>query len=225
MIRLVNVSKIYQPSKDVRVVALDKINIEIKNNQFIGILGKSGSGKSTLMYILGLLERPSHGEVYIKDQLVSNMSDQQVSSLRNQTIGFIFQQFNLIPKLSVLENVILPAVYSKSGQQAKHLEYAQYLLKRFGILDKKNAFPNQLSGGQQQRVAITRALVNKPEIIIADEPTGNLDSKTGEQIMLLMKEIHEKEKKTIILVTHDNEIAKQAKNLLYLEDGIIIKNE
>ena len=225
MIRLDHVSKIYQPSKDVKVVALDKINVEIRDNDFIGILGKSGSGKSTLMYILGLLEKPSLGEVYIKNQLISNLTDKQISNLRNETIGFIFQQFNLIPKLTVWENVLLPAIYSQTGEQAKHRQYAEYLLERFGILDKRGAYPNQLSGGQQQRVAIARALINKPEIIIADEPTGNLDSKTGEQIMKLLKEIHTKEKKTIILVTHDKEIAKQASYLLYLEDGVIVKNE
>jgi len=223
MIRLQHVSKIYRPSKDIKVTALDDISVEIKNNEFVGILGKSGSGKSTLMYILGLLEKPSKGEVYIKNQLASAMNDRSISKLRSRTIGFIFQQFNLIPKLSVIENVLLPAMYKATNKKEETDKYAQYLLERFGILDKKEAFPNQLSGGQQQRVAITRALINKPEVIIADEPTGNLDTKTGQQIMKLLHEIHQKEKKTIILVTHDNQIAKQAKRLLYLEDGYLIK--
>jgi putative ABC transport system ATP-binding protein len=223
MIRLHQVSKIYRPSKDVKVTAISNISLEIGQNEFVGILGKSGSGKSTLMYILGLLEKPSEGKVYIKNQLVSNLNDQEISHIRNQTIGFIFQQFNLIPKLSIIENVLLPTQYHRLGSSPKTIEYARYLLGRFGILDKERAFPNQLSGGQQQRVAITRALINKPDVVIADEPTGNLDTKTGQEIMRLLSEIYQKEKKTIILVTHDNQIAKQAKRLLYLEDGCLIK--
>lgn len=223
MIRLHKVSKIYRPSRDVKVTALSEITVEIKSGEFVGILGKSGSGKSTLMYIFGLLEKPSEGEVYIKNQLVSALNDRQVSSLRNQTVGFIFQQFNLIPKLTVLENILLPSVYSVHGHNHKAREYAEFLMSRFGILDKKDAFPNQLSGGQQQRVAIARALINKPEVVIADEPTGNLDTKTGQQIMELLQSIHAKEHKTIILVTHDPQIAKLAKRTLYLEDGCLIK--
>jgi len=223
MIRLENVAKVYRPSRDVKVTALDNINVEIKSGEFVGILGKSGSGKSTLMYILGLLERPSNGSVYIQDKLSSDLSDQEISRLRNRTVGFIFQQFNLIPKLTVFENILLPAVYRNYGSSQEAIEYGNFLLERFGILDKKGSFPNQLSGGQQQRVAIARALINKPEIVIADEPTGNLDTKTGQQIMDLLDEIHQKEKKTIILVTHDPQIAKRAKRLLYLEDGCIIK--
>jgi len=223
MIRLENVAKVYRPSRDVKVTALDNINVEIKSGEFIGILGKSGSGKSTLMYILGLLEKPSSGIVYIQDKLASSLSDQEISRLRNRTVGFIFQQFNLIPKLTVLENILLPAVYRNYTNSQEALEYGNFLLGRFGILEKKSSFPNQLSGGQQQRVAIARALINKPEIIIADEPTGNLDSKTGQQIMDLLDQIHQKEKKTIILVTHDAQVAKRAKRLLYLEDGCLIK--
>jgi len=223
MIRLENVAKVYRPSRDVKVTALDNINVEIKASEFMGILGKSGSGKSTLMYILGLLERPSSGSVYIQNKLSSDLSDQEISQLRNRTVGFIFQQFNLIPKLTVFENILLPAVYRNYANSEEAIKYGTFLLERFGILEKKGSFPNQLSGGQQQRVAIARALINKPEIIIADEPTGNLDSKTGQQIMNLLDEIHQKEKKTIILVTHDPQIAKRAKRLLYLEDGCIIK--
>jgi putative ABC transport system ATP-binding protein len=223
MIRLENVAKVYRPSRDVKVTALDNINVEIKSGEFIGILGKSGSGKSTLMYILGLLEKPSSGVVYIQGKLASSLSDQEISRLRNRTVGFIFQQFNLILKLTVLENILLPALYRNYANSQEALEYGNFLLERFGILEKKNSFPNQLSGGQQQRVAIARALINKPEIIIADEPTGNLDSKTGQQIMDLLDEIHQKEKKTIILVTHDTQVAKRAKRLLYLEDGCLIK--
>jgi putative ABC transport system ATP-binding protein len=223
MIRLHKVSKIYRPSKDVKVTALDNVSLEIKQGEFVAILGKSGSGKSTLMYIIGLLEKPTQGEVYIKNKLTSQMNDQQISSLRNETVGFIFQQFNLIPKLPIIENVVLPMVYRSKNQRAETTKYAEYLMGRFGILEKRGAFPNQLSGGQQQRVAIARALINKPEIIIADEPTGNLDSKTGAQIMDLLEEIHQKEAKTIILVTHDQQVAKRAKRQLYLEDGCLVK--
>jgi len=190
----------------------------------VGILGKSGSGKSTLMYILGLLEKPTTGNVYIKDKLSSQMDDTQISALRNQTVGFIFQQFNLIPKLSVMDNILLPSVYQSQERTSSAKEYGEYLLNRFGILEKKDSFPNQLSGGQQQRVAIARALINKPEIIIADEPTGNLDTKTGVEIMNLLDEIQENEGKTIILVTHDLEVAKRAKRIIRLEDGVLIKS-
>ena len=223
MIQLSRVSKVYRPSRDVKVTALDNISLEIKKGEFVGILGKSGSGKSTLMYILGLLEQPSAGEVRILGRLASGLSDKEISSLRNHTVGFIFQQFNLIPKLTVFENVLLPALYREHRLTKPDLEYAEYLLGRFGILDKKLSFPNQLSGGQQQRVAIARALINKPSIIIADEPTGNLDTKTGQEIMSLLNEVHQTEKRTIILVTHDQQVAKRAKRLLYLEDGTLVK--
>ena len=173
--------------------------------------------------MLGLLERPTEGGIYIADEDISRLSDAEISLIRNQTIGFVFQQFNLITKLTVLENVLLPAHYSPLGVTAAIEKYAQYLLETFGILEKKDAFPNQLSGGQQQRVAIARALVNSPKVIIADEPTGNLDSKTGIQIMELIKQIHIKEGKTILVVTHDEHIASYAKRIIHMFDGRIIK--
>jgi ABC-type lipoprotein export system ATPase subunit len=222
MIKLNKITKIYKPSKNVRVVALNNITLKIQNGEFVTILGKSGSGKSTLMYIIGLLEKATRGTTLIDNKDISNLSDKEISRLRNQNIGFIFQQFNLINKLTVLENVLLPTYYSPTPMSKKSVTYAQELLDRFGIGDKKNAFPNQLSGGQQQRVAITRALVNKPNIIIADEPTGNLDTKTGLQIMDLIKEINNKENKTIILVTHDPHIAKYAGRTFLLQDGELI---
>lgn len=221
MIRVEHVSKIYRPSRDVTVNALIDISFEIKQSEFVAILGSSGSGKSTLLYILGLLERPTEGTVYITNKNISHLTDAEISRIRNQTIGFVFQQFNLITKLTVFENVLLPAHYSPHGVTPTVEKYALYLLRTFGILEKKDAFPNQLSGGQQQRVAITRALVNSPKIIIADEPTGNLDSKTGVQIMELIKQIHSKEGKTVILVTHDEHIAGYAKRVIRLLDGKI----
>lgn len=222
MIRVEHVSKIYRPSKDVTVNALIDITFEIKQGEFVAILGSSGSGKSTLLYVLGLLEKPTEGAVYIADQNISHLSDTEISSIRNKTIGFVFQQFNLITKLTVLENVLLPAHYSPTGVTQAVEKYALFLLETFGILEKKDAFPNQLSGGQQQRVAIARALVNSPRVVIADEPTGNLDSKTGIQIMELIKQIHSKEGKTVILVTHDEHIAGYAKRVIRLLDGRII---
>lgn len=223
MISLINLSKIYQPAKDVKVVALDNINVEIKTGEFVTVLGSSGSGKSTLMYQLGLLEKPTMGEIYFDNKKVSDLSDAEISYLRNQKIGFIFQQFNLILKLSVLDNILMPASYSKHGITKEKADYAHYLLKTFGIEQKKDSRPNQLSGGQQQRVAIARALVNQPSVIIADEPTGNLDSKTGLQIMELISKIHQEERKTIILVTHDTNIAKYAKRIIQIQDGKITK--
>lgn len=223
MIRVEHVCKIYRPSKDVTVNALIDISFEIKRGEFVAILGSSGSGKSTLLYILGLLERPTDGTIYIEEKNISGLSDSEVSLIRNKTIGFVFQQFNLITKLTVLENILLPAHYSLYGVTQGVEEYAYYLLKTFGIADKKNSFPNQLSGGQQQRVAIARALVNKPEVIIADEPTGNLDSKTGVQIMDLISQIHKQEGKTVLLVTHDEHIALYAKRIIHIVDGEIKK--
>jgi len=222
MIKLVGVSKTYKPSKDVVVNALKSINLEIQKNDFLAILGSSGSGKSTLLYQLGLLEKPSSGKIFINEKDVSNLNDAEVSYLRNQTIGFIFQQFNLILKLSVLDNVLLPTAYTKNGTTRERVAFAKKLLTDFGILEKAHARPNQLSGGQQQRVAIARALINEPDIIIADEPTGNLDSKTGLQIMDLIKTIHEKDKKTIILVTHDQQIASYAHKVIRLQDGVLV---
>lgn len=222
MIGLQHITKTYRPSKDVEVNALVDISFTIQSGEFVALLGSSGSGKSTLLYIIGLLEKATSGDLLIDDKNISKMSDAQISAIRNKRIGFVFQQFNLIPKLTVLENVLLPTAYTKEGTRKEDKTYAQYLLQTFGIVEKQNAFPNQLSGGQQQRVAIARALINKPETIIADEPTGNLDSKTGVQIMDLIQEIHMKEKKTIVLVTHDEHIAHYAKRVIRITDGHVI---
>lgn len=222
MIKLKNVAKIYKPSKDIEVVAIKNISLTINKGEFVTILGSSGSGKSTLLYIIGLLEKPSKGRVIVDQQDVSSLDDKKVSQLRNKTMGFVFQQFNLIPKLNILENVLLPLNYSPEGITQKYKLRALELLDSLGIVNKKDAFPNQLSGGQQQRVAIARALINNPEVIIADEPTGNLDSKTGTQIMSLIKEIHHKENKTIILVTHDQNIAKYSQRIIKINDGEIV---
>lgn len=222
MIKLLNVNKHYQIDHTVSQVLSD-INLEIKDKEFIGILGASGSGKSTLMHILGLLDVPSSGEVYYDDHRVSELSDRQLSHLRNQYVGFVFQQFNLIDKLSVLDNVLLPAQYAKKRLPFNPRTHAEELLQRFGIYDRKDYYPNRISGGQQQRVAIARALVMNPKLILADEPTGNLDSKTGEEILSLIENLNHEFGVTVVMVTHDPKIAARTKRQIYIKDGRIEK--
>jgi ABC-type lipoprotein export system ATPase subunit len=222
MIRLQDVSKEYKLDGEI-FVALKDINLEIKDGEFISIVGPSGCGKSTLMHIIGLLDTPSKGKVMINDLDISKISDDKLSKLRNEFIGFIFQQFNLLNKLTVLENILLPTVYSRKKLDFDPLSRAFELMERFGIAEKAKSFPNKLSGGQQQRVAIARALINKPMLILADEPTGNLDSKTGAKILDLLEELNDKDKITIIVVTHDRQIAEKMDRHIHLLDGEIIK--
>jgi putative ABC transport system ATP-binding protein len=221
MISLQNISKIYDLGEDQKFIALKDISLSIKDGEFIGITGPSGSGKSTLMHIVGLLDQPSSGKVYIDDIDASKVSDAKLSMLRNEFIGFVFQQFNLLPKLTVLENVLLTSVYSRHKLKYDPTEKAHYLLKRFGIAEKAKSFPNKLSGGQQQRVAIARALIMNPKLILADEPTGNLDTKTGGEIMKLLAELNKEEKITIAIVTHEPNIAAQTKRIIKIRDGMI----
>ena len=222
MIQLEHISKIYKPSADVSVAALNDISLTIKTGEFVALLGPSGCGKSTLLYIIGLLEKPTNGKVIINDKDTVTLSDTTLSRIRGKTIGFIFQQFNLIPKMTILENVVLPVFYSSHHSLPEARKKGLELLTQFGIGNKADVRPNQLSGGQQQRVAIARALINNPDIIIADEPTGNLDSTNGKQIIELIDSIHKREKKTIILVTHDATIASFAKRVVRLVDGRIV---
>ncbi len=223
MIKLVGVTKNYQIDEETVFYALRDANLEIKDREFISIIGPSGSGKSTLMHLIGLLDKPTKGEIIIQDEKISHLSDDKISSLRNEFVGFVFQQFNLIPKLSVLENIVLPTVYSRKRINYDPEEKAIDYLKRFGLYEKRNSFPNKISGGQQQRVAILRALIMEPKLILADEPTGNLDSKTGKEIMDLLKELNEKEKITIIVVTHEVDIAAYGKRIIRVKDGRIEK--
>lgn len=202
--------------------ALNDVSLTINSREFTSIVGPSGCGKSTLMHIIGLLDRPSKGEIIIGNEETSKLGDDALSRLRNEYIGFVFQQFNLINKLTILENVLLPTIYSTKKFDFDPKQRAQELLDRFGILQKQNSYPNKISGGQQQRVAIARALIMKPELILADEPTGNLDTKTGAKIMELLETLNN-EGNTVVIVTHDMEIAEKTKRQIKMRDGEIIK--
>ena len=222
MIKLQNVNKSYRLDNEIIFYALKNINIRIEAGEFCSIMGPSGSGKSTLMHIIGLLDKPSSGKVFLDNQEISNLEDDEISRLRNEFTGFVFQQFNLIPKLTVLENIILPAFYCRKSLSFEPKEKALELLRRFGLEEKKNSYPNKLSGGQQQMVAIARALIMNPRLILADEPTGNIDSRSGREVMKLIDDLNHKEKITVILVTHDLDIAKHAKRTIKIKDGQII---
>lgn len=211
MIKLSNIVKEYDT-----FAALKGINLEIKQGEFTAIVGPSGSGKSTLMHIIGLLDQPTSGKIFINDIDVSKLNDNKLSKLRSEFVGFVFQQFNLINKLTVLENVMLPTIYNSGNHKQ-----AMSLLERFGIANKASSYPNKLSGGQQQRVAIARALVMNPKLILADEPTGNLDTKTGNQILDLLKELNKKDGVTVIIVTHEPDVAAMCKRQIIVRDGLI----
>ncbi|OGK21225.1 ABC transporter ATP-binding protein [Candidatus Roizmanbacteria bacterium RIFCSPHIGHO2_02_FULL_37_15] len=222
MINLQKVSKVYKLDSEIVFFALKDINLTIKEGEFCSIMGPSGSGKSTLMHIIGLLDKPSSGKVFIEKKEISNLSDDEISNLRNEFVGFVFQQFNLIPKLTVLENVTLPTIYARSALSFNPRERADEILTKFGLKEKTHSYPNRLSGGQQQRVAIARAMIMKPRLILADEPTGNLDSKTGHEIMTLLRKLNEDENLTVALVTHESDIAGYAKRVIKIRDGEIL---
>ncbi len=219
MIELRNLFKIYGSGEN-EVRALDGINLTINKGEFVAIVGQSGSGKSTCMNIIGCLDVPTEGHYVLEGTDVSTMSDNQLSEIRNKKLGFIFQQYNLIQGISILENVELPLLYAGVGK-AERREKAMQSLSRVGIEAKAKNFPSQLSGGQQQRVSIARALAGNPSVILADEPTGALDSKTGREVLSFLQELH-KEGNTIVLITHDNSIARKAKRIVRLSDGKII---
>ncbi|MBE0361973.1 putative ABC transport system ATP-binding protein [Pseudoalteromonas ulvae UL12] len=219
VIKLHNIEKHYTMGEQV-FKALDGINIEIAENDYVAIIGPSGSGKSTLMNLIGCLDIPTNGEYFLKDKLVKSMTETELAHQRNESVGFIFQSFNLLPRASALENVMQPLVYRFIPAKERK-EKALEALKRVGLADKVNHLSSQLSGGQRQRVAIARALVTKPHILLGDEPTGNLDSKTTKEIMALFDELHQ-EGHTIILVTHEQEIADHCQRVIRLVDGQVV---
>jgi putative ABC transport system ATP-binding protein len=222
IIQLENIEKDYYLGTIV-VRALRSITIDIKRNEYVAIMGPSGSGKSTLMNLIGCLDTPTNGKYILNGTDVSQMEDNQLAEIRNQEIGFIFQTFNLLPRYTALENVMLPMVYAGVGKQAR-TERAKEVIESVSLTDRMDHKPNELSGGQRQRVAVARALVNTPSIILADEPTGNLDSKTSLDIMRLLDEIHA-DGNTIILVTHEEEIAQHAHRIIRLIDGEVARDE
>jgi len=203
------------------VRALNGVSFHVKPNEFVSIIGPSGSGKSTLMNMIGCLDTPTSGEYYLDGREVSKLKDDELAEIRNRKIGFIFQVYNLLPKITAIENVELPLIYMGIGKKERH-RLAVEALERVGLGDRIHHRPSELSGGQQQRVAIARALASKPPLILADEPTGALDSKSGSEIMKMLHELHESGK-TIVLITHDNNLAKQAQRIIRIQDGKIIE--
>lgn len=222
LVELQQICKHYTSGQNV-VKALDGVDLTIRHGEFLAILGPSGSGKSTLMNVLGYLDKPTAGRYQLDGHPVDSLSTQQLAAIRNQKIGFVFQSFNLLEYASALDNVALPLVYA--GVKAKdRRRRATELLTRVGLADRLDHKPNQLSGGQKQRVAIARALINQPQILLADEPTGALDSKSGAEIEALFNELH-REGRTIIVVTHDNELAKCTKRIVTIRDGQVVSDE
>lgn len=218
VIRVENMSKVYQMGQ-IQVHALRGVSFTVRPGEVLAIMGPSGSGKSTLMNMIGCLDVPTEGDYYLEGQLVSSLNEDQLALVRNQKIGFVFQTFNLLPRATALANVELPLRYA--GINGKRKELAQSALEAVGLGERIYHQPNELSGGQQQRVAIARALVNKPAIILADEPTGNLDTKSGDEIMKLLLSLNETEGTTLLIVTHDPEVANMAERIIYLRDGNI----
>ena len=221
VIRMENIVKTYYLGKPNELEILHGINLTVNKGEFVSIVGESGSGKSTLMNIIGVLDRQTQGDYYLEGQDVNGMSDEVRSAIRNRRIGFVFQNFNLLPRANALKNVMVPLLYgeehSKNGK-----EHAMEMLKMVGMEDRADHRPNELSGGQKQRVAIARAMINDPAIILADEPTGALDSKTGHMVMDLFHKLHEVQGKTIVLITHSQELAQETERIVTLLDGQIV---
>ena len=222
VIRTEALAKVYQMGTE-EVHALRGIDVEIRKGEYVAIMGPSGSGKSTLMNLIGCLDSPSSGRYWLAGRLVSELDDDELAYIRNKEIGFVFQTFNLLPRATALHNVELPLIYNGTPAEER-VERAKKALERVDLVPRMNHKPNELSGGQRQRVAIARALVNNPSIVLADEPTGNLDSKTGEEIMSLFENLHG-QGNTIILVTHEMDIAQHAHRVIYIRDGKIASDE
>ena len=219
MIHLKKISRIYEIGNQL-IHALDAVDLDINEGEFVAVMGRSGSGKSTLLNMLGCMDRPDSGDYFLDDKNISSMSDDELSAIRNRYMGFVFQGFHLLPRLTTLENVLLPRRYHTDGMRETDRQNAIELLQRVDLADRILHRPNELSGGQRQRVAIARALINKPKVILADEPTGNLDSSTSDAIMDLLKELNN-DGQTIVLVTHEAEIARHTQRQIIMRDGRI----
>ncbi len=218
IIKTENITKTYQTGTQI-VSALNGIDLEVEKGEFISVMGPSGSGKTTLMNIIGCLDTPTNGKYFLNKKLVSDLTDDELAVIRNKEIGFVFQSFHLLARNSALDNVMLPLKYAGTDKKDA-LEMSKNVLEEVGLSDRSTHSPSELSGGQQQRVAIARALVNKPSILFADEPTGNLDSKTGADVMNLFKELN-RNGQTIILITHEDSIARQSNRIITIRDGLI----
>ena len=223
LIELNEISKVYHMGQ-IEVHALRGVSMQVESGEMLAIMGASGSGKSTLMNVVGCLDQPSEGTYLLDGQNVGRLSDDRLAEIRNRQIGFVFQTFNLLPRTNALQNVTLPMIYDGVGL-AERRERARQALTAVGLADRLRHAPNELSGGQQQRVAIARALVNEPSILLADEPTGNLDSTSGAEVMELLQTLHRERGITVILVTHDPEVARQTSRIIYLHDGQIVRQE
>ena len=223
IIEVVNVRKIYRLG-EVEVAALNAINLRVKKGEFMSVMGPSGSGKTTLLNLVGALDRPSEGRVLIKGVDISRLSDDELAELRNREIGFIFQFFNLIPRMTAIKNVELPMSFAGVPREQRRRRAIE-LLEMVGLGDRLNHRPAELSGGEQQRVAIARALVNNPSVMLCDEITGNIDTKTGEEILRLLRELNKEQQQTFVLVTHDPTVARSTDRIAYMQDGMIVKEE
>lgn len=224
MIKTENLWKIYRKGQENQVIALREANLKIRKGEFITVVGPSGSGKSTFLHLLGALDIPTKGKVFFDDKDISKLNEKQLSRLRRKKIGFIFQAYNLIPSLDARENVMLPLIPMKMTYETK-LKKAEDMLKKVGLGKRMDHLPKQLSGGEQQRVAVARAFINNPEIILADEPTGELDSKTGAEIMELMKQFNRRQKATVMVITHDLSLEKYSDRVIKMKDGAIISDK
>ena len=222
VIKTEELTKVYEMGAE-QVHALRGVDVEIRKGEYVAIMGPSGSGKSTLMNLIGCLDSPSAGRYWLAGRLVSDLDDDELAYIRNKEIGFVFQTFNLLPRATALHNVELPLIYNGTPAEER-LERAKKALERVDLMDRMNHKPNELSGGQRQRVAVARALVNSPSIVLADEPTGNLDSKTGDEIMALFENLY-RQGNTIILVTHENDIAQHAHRIIHIRDGKIASDQ